>query len=147
MKKDNHNIQTAIIYTRVSSKEQLDGFSLESQEKTCKIFAEKNNLTVLEVFKEEGESAKTADRTQLQKMLRYAEKHRKKIGKLIFYKIDRLSRNNGDFYALKSIFSKLGIELKSATEPIDTTPEGKFMEGVLSATAEFDNSIRTRNGL
>ncbi len=142
MKNDNHNIQTAIIYTRVSSKEQLDGFSLESQEKICRAYAERNTLTVLAIFREEGESAKTADRTELQKLLRYTERHRKKIGKIVVYKVDRLSRNNEDYYALRVIFSKLGVELRSATEPIDDTPLGKLTGGILSAISEFDNSIR-----
>src|SRR3990167_3090871 len=56
---------TAVIYVRVSSKEQVHGYSLGSQEKRCQEYCKQNGWEVLKVFVEEGESAKTADRTQL----------------------------------------------------------------------------------
>ena len=55
----------AVIYCRVSSKEQVEGTSLDSQEKACKDYAAKNKLDVLQVFTDRGESAKFADRPQL----------------------------------------------------------------------------------
>ncbi len=137
-------IATAVIYTRVSSKDQLQGYSLESQEKVCREFAAKHNLEVLKVFREEGESAKTADRTQLRIMMKYCERNRNKIGKLIIYKVDRLARNNEDYYALKVVFKKYGMAVQSATEPIGNDPSEKLMEGVLSALAEFDNNVRAQ---
>ena len=137
-------MKTAIIYTRVSSKDQVDGFSLESQEKVCREFADKNKLQVLKVFREEGESAKTADRTQLQAMIRYCQKNRGKIGKLLIYKVDRLSRKNEDYFTLKIIFRNYGLAIQSATEQIEDDPSGKFMEGILASMAEFDNSTRAQ---
>ena len=137
-------LSTAVIYTRVSSKDQLEGYSLESQEKVCRDFAVKQNLEVLKVFREEGESAKTADRTQLRVMMKFCEKHRGKIGKLIIYKVDRLARKNVDYYALKVIFRKYGIVIQSATEPIEDDPTGKLMEGMLASMAEFDNDVRAQ---
>lgn len=138
------NVPTAIIYTRVSSKEQVDGFSLESQERACINFAQKNNLEILKIFQEEGESAKTTDRTQLQNMLSYIDKNYKKIGKLIIYKVDRLARKNEDYVNIKIILRKYGVEIISVTENIENTPQGKFMELMLSGFAELDNDIRSQ---
>ena len=143
-KKLKQEMLTCVIYTRVSSKDQLEGYSLESQEKICRTFAEKNNLQVLKIFKEEGESAKNADRTELREMLKYVEKNKNKIGKLIIYKVDRLARKNEDYYALKVMFKKYGMAIQSATEPIESNPSGQLMEGVLSAMAEFDNNVRAQ---
>ena len=140
--KKTKDLKTAVIYTRVSSKDQLEGFSLESQEKNTRAFAEKERLTVVKLFREEGESAKTADRTELKKMIEFARRSQGKIGKLIIYKLDRLARSKEDYYALKVIFRKFGITIQSATENIDDDPQGKLMEGMLSAMAEFDNDIR-----
>ena len=53
-----------IIYCRVSSKEQVDGTSLESQEAACRDYAHRNGIEVVKVFIERGESAKFADRRQ-----------------------------------------------------------------------------------
>lgn len=137
-------VRTAIIYVRVSSKEQVEGYSLDSQEKHCRAYAEKHGLKVLQVFREEGESAKTADRTELQKMVRYSLKNQSRIGKLIIYKIDRLARNNNDYFALKTIFERYKIDIQSATEAINNDPSGRLMEGVLAAIAEFDNGVRAQ---
>ena len=58
-------MQTAIAYTRVSSIDQVkDGNSLSTQKRIISDWAKRNNVKVLEWFVEEGESAKTANRTK-----------------------------------------------------------------------------------
>lgn len=53
-----------IIYIRVSSNEQVKGTSLETQQEACLKYCTEKGIQVLETFREEGESAKTDDRTQ-----------------------------------------------------------------------------------
>ena len=55
----------AVGYIRVSSKEQIAGTSLDSQEQAVQAFCSREKADLLKVFREEGESAKTADRTEL----------------------------------------------------------------------------------
>lgn len=46
--------------------------------------------------------------------------------------------------------TKLGIKIVSATEPIENSPAGEFIETLLAASARFDNfqkSQRTLDGL
>ncbi len=136
--------KNALVYVRVSSKEQILNFSLGSQEKTCREYALKHGYEVLEIFREEGESAKTANRTQLQLMLRYCEKNKNKIGIIIFYKVDRLSRSSFDYPYLKYSLNKMGITLVSATENIEDTPAGKLYENMLISFAEFDNNVKSQ---
>ena len=72
-------MSNAIIYTRVSTKNQAEeGYSLAGQEKDCKFFAEMNNYSVLKVFVEKGESAKTQDRTELQNLMKFCIANKKK---------------------------------------------------------------------
>ena len=40
----------AIIYCRVSTKEQVENFSLGSQEKACRDYAKRNNFEVDSIF-------------------------------------------------------------------------------------------------
>src|SRR3989344_4399887 len=136
-----------IIYIRVSSKEQIETFSLSNQEKFCRELSERDGYDVLGVWKEEGESAKTANRTQLQLMMRFAEKNKKRISRLVVYKVDRLSRDTADYLAIKTFFKKLGISVVSATEKLEDTPGGKFYETLLSAAAQFDNDVRSQRTL
>src|SRR5216117_2506993 len=61
----------AVIYIRVSTKEQTENLSLSTQLKACEEYCERQGFEVLARFREEGESAKTADRTELQKLLHF----------------------------------------------------------------------------
>ena len=135
--------KTGIIYTRVSSLEQVEGTSLESQEKICRNYAEKENIEILEVFVERGESAKTANRTEFSKAIVFCSNKKQKINYFIVYKLDRFARNQDDHGVVRGVLKKYGTDLRSATEPINETPVGRLMEGVISSVAEFDNSIRS----
>lgn len=132
----------AIIYCRVSSKEQVDGTSLESQELACREYATRSNLNVVRVFVERGESAKYADRTQLLEMLAFCGERSAHIEQLLVWKVDRLARNVGDHFNIKASLLKLGVRVVSVTEPIDAKPEGKLLETILAGFAQFDNDIR-----
>lgn len=134
-----------IIYTRVSSKEQVEGHtSLSTQERECQAFASKNDVVVTEdrIFREEGESAKAINRTELQNMLNYVGKHKKDVDVLYIWKIDRLARNLGDYYGIKVALAQHDVKVVSVTEPIDDDPVGRFLEAILAAAAQFDNEIR-----
>ena len=131
-------------YVRVSSNEQVLGFSLDSQEKYCKETSTKDGYSVFACFREEGESAKTADRTELRKMMLFCDRNKKQISRLVVYKIDRLSRSVSDYQVLKMFFNKLGIIIVSATEHFKDDPAGKLNENILSAFAQFDNDVRSQ---
>ena len=133
----------AVIYCRVSTKEQTNNFSLPTQRKYCIEFCEKNSFVVDRVFMEEGESAKTSDRPELLKLLAYCRQNKGQIQAVVVYAISRLARNSYDFHAIKSLLAKLGINLRSVTEPTDETATGKLMEGILASFAQFDNDVKS----
>jgi len=132
----------AVIYCRVSSKEQVDGTSLESQELACKEYAAHNKINVVRVFIERGESAKYADRTQLLELMAFCSKREHGIDLLLVWKVDRLARNVGDHFNIKAGLLKYNIRVVSVTEPIDNKPEGKLLETILAGFAQFDNDVR-----
>ncbi len=137
------NKNKCLIYCRVSTKEQVEeGNSLITQEKTCKEYAEKNDYEVIDIYREAGESAKTVDRTELQKLLKFCSEKRNGISTIIIYKIDRLSRNTDDYSQLRLLLKKYGVDIKSTSEQISNSPVGKFMENTLANIAQFDNDIR-----
>jgi site-specific DNA recombinase len=131
-----------IIYCRVSSKEQIEGTSLESQELACRECARQKGINVLRVFVGRGESAKFADRPELLELLDYCREHKGQIQALLVWKLDRLARNVSDHFSIKATLLKYGIQVISATEPIDPNPEGKLLETILAGFAQFDNDIR-----
>ena len=135
--------KTGIIYCRVSSKEQVDGTSLGSQERFCKEYAERNNIKVLNVYVEKGESAKTVNRTEFNKALVFCGNAKNNVTFFIVYKLDRFARNQEDHVMVRALLKKGGTDLRSVTETIDETPVGKAMEGMISVFAELDNNMRT----
>lgn len=138
--------KNAIVYVRVSTDEQVDGYSLNDQEDRCRKEAERQGFHVLHVYREEGISAKTLDRPQLEELLQYITKNHKNVQAIFFYHSSRLSRNTLDFLTLRAVFSKYGISLNSLTEPITgDSPETKFLSTILSAANQLDNEIKGRN--
>lgn len=138
----------AVIYCRVSTKEQAEeGNSLVTQERNCREYAKKYEYDIAQVFIEEGESAKTADRTELQKLLRFCSDKKQNIKAVIIYKIDRLSRNTDDYSQLRILLKRYGVEIKSTSEYFENTPAGRFMENIIANVAQFDNDVRTERSV
>ena len=69
----------AVIYVRVSTKEQTENLSLPTQLKACEAYCQRQGFHVLARFREEGESAKTADRTELQKLLQFCRTNKGRV--------------------------------------------------------------------
>ena len=132
----------AVLYLRVSTKEQMEGTSIDFQRDACLRYAEQKGLKVLKTFVEEGESAKVADRTQLRKLLEFCRVNRGKVDTLVVWKVDRFSRDTGAYYGLKVVLAQFGVSIRSVTEPIDNSHMGRMMETMLAGWAEFDNAVR-----
>jgi site-specific DNA recombinase len=141
----------AIIYLRVSTEEQVDNFSLDTQEGICRKEAEKRGYEVIEMFKEEGRSAKTIfGRPTLISLLEYARKNKNKFQALFVYRLDRISRQTADYLAIRKKLGECGVSIISATEPTGDSPTEKLVETILAGFAQLDNDIRSeraKNGL
>jgi site-specific DNA recombinase len=131
----------AVAYIRVSSKEQAEkggeaeGFSIPAQREACRRKAATLQAALIEQFVERGESAKTADRPELQRMLAYIAEHHVKY--VIVHKIDRLARNRADDVAINVAIRQAGAELVSVSENIDQTPSGLLLHGIMASISEF----------
>lgn len=140
-----------IIYCRVSTKEQAEqGYSLEAQEKDCRKFAVESGYEVARIFVERGESAKTQNRTELQKLIKYAFENKKNLSGLVIWKYDRLARNLADQMELVKNFSTWQIRVLSVTENNEDTSVGKLMRNIIGSFAQYENDVkseRTRKGM
>jgi site-specific DNA recombinase len=131
----------ALIYLRVSTKEQAEmggeaeGFSIPAQRAACLRKAESIGSAVEEEFVDRGESAKTANRPELMRMLQYLRQH--SVQYVIVHKVDRLARNRADDVAITMAIRKSGAMLVSCSENIDETPSGLLVHGIMSDIAEF----------
>jgi len=113
----------------------------------CKDYALKNGYQIVETFIEQGESAKSQDRTELQRLLRYCADRKNKVSAVIAYKIDRISRNTDDYSQIRILLKRYGVEIKSTSEYFENTPAGRFMENIIANVAQFDNDVRTERSV
>jgi site-specific DNA recombinase len=131
----------AVLYLRVSTKDQAtrggatEGFSIPAQRQACTRKAESIDAEVIEEFVDRGESAKTADRPELRRMLKHLATN--PVDYVIVHKVDRLARNRADDVTINLGIQEAGATLVSCTENIDNTPSGALMHGIMSSIAEF----------
>ena len=133
----------AVIYTRVSSKDQVEGASLSSQKKRCEEYAQKKGLDVVKYFGGTYESAKRDDRKEFQEMLTYVKKT-KSISYIIVYSYERFSRtgNNGA-YICERLYEQHGISTVSVSQDIDPSSiTGSFQKDLYFLFGKFDNDLR-----
>jgi len=132
----------AVIYCRVSTKEQAANLSLPTQLKACREYCQRNGFEVVEVFEDAGESAKTTDSPDFQRMLWYCMANKKPVSFVVINSLNRFPRNVNDHAIIKTLLLRLGISLRSVSEPISDDSVGRFTENMLAAVAQFDNDIR-----
>ena len=133
-----------IIYYRVSTEDQAQsGVSLEQQKNACLEYASKHDIEIVELFHDDGVSAKTIERPGLKELLKYCAKNAKNIECVIVYKIDRLSRNVNDYTGILASLYKFKIKFISTTETVDETPSGRLVGTIVASVAQFDNDVRS----
>lgn len=132
-----------VLYTRVSTKEQADNnLSLETQLKACNEYAKKCGYTILAHFGKTYESASTDERKEFTSMLSFVKKSKERVSYIIVYSLERFSRNDNSIW-LSGNLRKLGIDIVSVTQPIDTSnPSGQMQQKMLFLFGEWDNNIR-----
>ena len=135
------------IYVRVSTGRQVLGTGLETQERDCRGYAQHEGWTVLRVFREEGESAKTKKRTELQAMLRACKAANPRPAYVLVHALDRFARMGIDHDALREELLELGIKLRCVLTPLGETPYDRYIERVLSGLPQLDNELRGERSL
>lgn len=124
------------IYTRVSSQEQIDGYSLSAQQEICTAFAQQRGWQVFHVYEEPGRSGRSALRPAFQQMIHDAESGLFDV--ILVHKLDRFSRSLLDVLTYLGRLAENNVTFVSATEQFDfTTPFGKVILAMLAAFAQW----------
>jgi len=126
-----------------------EGVSLEAQESRIRAYCTLQDLELVEIIVDAGESAKSLDRPGVKRVLEMAKA--RQVDAVVIYKLDRLFRNTQDALNTTQDFERRGVALCSISEQLDTsTPMGKFFFTITAAYAEMERAMiaeRTRAGL
>jgi len=130
----------------VSTEDQArEGYSLTVQKDYLLDFAKKQGWQIYfpnspnKIYEDEGYSGCSLERPALKQLLDDARAG--KFNLVLVYKLDRFSRKLRDFLNILHDLDNVGVEVKSATEPYDsTTSSGKLMLQQLGCFAEFERN-------
>jgi len=128
------------IYSR-KSKFTGKGESIENQIELCRQYIKLHYPDTAEedicIYEDEGFSGGNTDRPQFKKMI--ADAKAKELSVLVCYRLDRISRNIGDFAKLIEELNNLSIAFISIKEQFDTnSPIGRAMMYIASVFSQLE---------
>ena len=140
-----------VTYLRVSTANQIDNTSIETQREKIKLYCKLNDIDIIKEFKDEAISAKHEHtREDYQKLIKFIADKENKIDAIMVYKSDRIHRSLRNLMNMISYIQGLGIDFISITEQFDTsTAQGMLFLQMLGSFSEFERKLiaeRTKSG-
>lgn len=146
----NREGKKCVLYPRVSTEMQVDGYSLEGQKNGLKRFADREEMEIVGIYEDAGKSGKSIEGRPAFKKMFSDIKNGLEIDYILVYKLSRFGRNAADILNSLEFVQSYGINLICIEEGIDSSQtSGKLLISVLSAVAEIEreNIIeQTMNG-
>ncbi|NQW19131.1 MAG: recombinase family protein, partial [Chloroflexi bacterium] len=125
------------LYARVSSTAQDVDLSIGGQLNALRRFALDRGFEIIEEYVDEAVSGRTANRPVFQQMIGDARARPARFNAVLVWKLSRFARNREDSIVYKGMLRRHGIEVISITEPVEQTPAGQMMEGIIETVDEF----------
>lgn len=139
-----------VIYIRVSTDMQINGYSLEAQKNVLRRYAEREGMEIVYIYEDAGKSGKNIEgRPAFQEMI-YEIENGMEIDYILVYKLSRFGRNASDILSSLELIQSYGVNLICAEDGIDSSQtSGKLLISVLSAVTEIERENileQTMNG-
>ena len=107
----NREGKKCVLYPRVSTEMQVDGYSLEGQKNSLKRFADREEMEIVGIYEDAGKSGKSIEgRPAFKKMLSDI-KNGLEIDYILVYKLSRFGRNAADILNSLEFVQSYGINL------------------------------------
>src|SRR5580704_513848 len=143
-----HKARSAVLYARVSSKEQEQGYSISAQQGLLRPYGTEIEVAIAEEFVD-VETAKTTGRPGFAAMVNYLTRN-VECRVLLVEKTDRLYRNFKDYLTIEDLDLELHFVKENVILSNQSRSSEKFVHGikVLMAKNYIDNlSEEVRKGL
>ena len=125
------------IYARVSSDKQDVDLSISAQLRALRDYAAKHGYQVVREYVDEAKSGRTAARPAFREMIAFAKTKQPPFEAILVWKLNRFARSRVDSITYKALLRGKGIQVISINEPLDDSPSGQLLEGVIESIDEF----------
>ena len=125
------------IYARVSSDSQNVDLSISAQLRAVRDYATKHGHDIVREYVDEAESGRTTARPAFIEMITIAKTKSPPFEAILVWKMNRFSRSRVDSITYKTLLRNKGIKVISINEPLDDTPSGQLLEGIIESVDEF----------
>ena len=128
-----------IIWARVSSREQRDGYSIDAQLRACRERAQKNDWTVVREFVVAESAKRGAERVAFNEMFKWVKANARKEGlkAILSHKLDRVCRNMRDAVRLQELEDACGVQLAFVENQFGPGAAGALSFNVMAAVAQY----------
>ena len=128
-----------VIWTRVSSREQREGYSIDAQLRLTRERAEASGWNVAREFVVTESAKRGAARTIFKQMFAWvkANAKREKITAILSHKLDRICRNMRDAVRLQELEDVCGVRLTFVENQFGPGAAGAFSFNVMAAVAQY----------
>ena len=140
-----------VVYTRVSTSMQVDGYSLDAQIDRIETYAKLHQMEIVGYYQDAGKSGKSIEgRPDFQKMLSDISEQKMQIDYVLVYKLSRFGRSVSDTLHSLEYMKDFDVNLICVEEGLDTSQTmGKLLITLMSAIAEMERENileQTMNG-
>jgi site-specific DNA recombinase len=141
------SIERVALYARVSSEEQREGQTIDSQIAELQRHAKEHSWIVTGIYKDDGWSGGLLARPDLDRLRDHASKSL--FEAVLVNDVDRLARDVAHLGVIKRSFERSGVQLIFRKLPSESSPMRNLMVNILGSFAEFEKELiadRTRRG-
>lgn len=127
-----------VAWARVSSKHQeREGWSLDEQKARLEQMAAQRGGAIDRLFQIAETASKPAQRKVFGEMTAYVRRNARRLSGIMFVKVDRATRNLGDWHTLETLERDHGVNLIFPDQPSGDTPAGRFQRRMVMNMAAF----------
>ena len=128
-----------VVWARVSSREQKEGYSLDAQLRATRQKAERDGMNIVREFAIAESAKRGADREEFNKMFRWVKENARKNGvhAILAHKLDRVCRNMRDAVRLQELEDDCGVRLAFVENEFGPGAAGQLSFNVMAAVAQY----------
>lgn len=132
-------VMNVVVWARVSSREQREGYSLDAQLRATREKAEREGMRVVREFAIAESAKRGADREEFNRMFHWVKSNakREKIEAILSHKLDRVCRNMRDAVRLQELEDDCGVRLTFVENEFGPGAAGQLSFNLMAAVAQY----------